>query len=74
VTFSTLGIPPRQRAGEFTITIGRKAIADGKVSLRFEVIEKGSKSPRPPTERDVEQVELVIIPITPLPREGRPEA
>src|SRR5262249_4849907 len=65
-TISPFGISPRRKAGVFTIAIGRKALADGKVPLRFEVVEKGSKVPRPPTEKELEKAELEIIPITPL--------
>jgi hypothetical protein len=65
-TISPFGLPPRRKAGVFRIAIGRKALADGKVPLRFEVVEKGSKAPRPPTERELEKAELEIIPITPL--------
>lgn len=50
------------RGGSHTIAIPARAIHDGKVTLHLEFLEKRGAKPRPPSERELEKVELYLIP------------
>lgn len=56
------GIRSGQKAGVYTIPLPAGATANGKVTLHLEVKEK--RGTRAPTDREVERVELVFLPIT----------
>ena len=56
------GARPGQKAGVFTIPLPPGAIRNGKVTLQFTVEGKGG--PRPPKGGEVEQVDLIYVPVT----------
>ncbi len=56
------GARPGQKAGVFTIPLPPGAIRNGKVTLQFTVEGKGG--PRAPKGGEVEQVDLIYVPVT----------
>jgi hypothetical protein len=71
-TIVPFGIRPGQKAGMHTIAVPEKAIADKKVALKFEVLEKGAKTARAPTRLEIEDARLAIIPASKRPAKGKP--
>ena len=70
-TITPFGIRPGQKAGMHTIPVPAKAVSDKKVSLRLEVLEKGAKTARAPTRREIEDAKLAFIPVSKLPAKGK---
>jgi hypothetical protein len=50
-----------RRSTTSTIPIPRSALTDGKLRLRFEVVEPGSP-PRPPQPGEIEHLNLILVP------------
>ncbi|MGO9466294.1 MAG: hypothetical protein ACLQIB_27305 [Isosphaeraceae bacterium] len=63
-TITPFGIRPGQKAGLFTVPVPSKAVADKKVSLLFEVLEKDAKAARAATKAEIEDAKLVLIPVS----------
>jgi hypothetical protein len=64
------GILPGRKAGVSTLPIPDKAIINGEVTLRLEVADRSTDKGRPPTVKEVEQIVLTLLPVTPI---GDPE-
>ena len=62
---SPFGVPPGRKAGVYSIPVPAKAVVEGKVTLRLEVIEKDGKTRRPPARPEIEDATLAISPGTP---------
>jgi hypothetical protein len=69
-TITPFGIRPGQKAGMHTIPVPSKAVADKKVALKFEVLEKGAKMARAPTRLEIEDAKLAIVPASKTPAKG----
>lgn len=63
------GVRPGRKAGVYTVPIPTRAVKDGKVTLRYEVLEKGAKAGRAPARTEVEGSKLALIRV-----EKRPES
>jgi hypothetical protein len=63
-TIDPFGIRPGQKAGVYTVSVPAKAVADEKVSLQVEVLEKDAKAARPPTRSEIEDAELSFVPVS----------
>jgi hypothetical protein len=70
-TIVPFGIRPGQKAGMHTIPVPANAVADKKVSLRLEVLEKGAKAARAPTRLEIEDAKLSFIPVSKGPGKGK---
>jgi hypothetical protein len=66
-TIVPYGVRAGQKAGMFTIPVPANAVADKKVSLRLEVLEKGAKAARAPKRAEIEDAKLAFIPATKRP-------
>ncbi|HKI18718.1 MAG TPA: hypothetical protein VKA15_12605 [Isosphaeraceae bacterium] len=71
-TIAPFGIRPGQKAGLFTVPVPGKAIANKKVSLLVEVLEKGAKAVRAATKAEIEDAKLVFIPVAERVKKGKP--
>jgi hypothetical protein len=66
-TASPYGLRPGQKAGTHTIPVPDKAVTGNKVTLRIEVLDKGSGKPRSPLKGEVDSTKLDFVKVTPLP-------
>jgi hypothetical protein len=71
-TIFPFGIRPGQKAGMHTIPVPANAVADKKVTLRFEVLEKGAKAARAATRLEIEDAKLAFIPASKIPAKDKP--
>jgi hypothetical protein len=71
-TIVPFGIRPGQKAGMHTIAVPANAVADKKVSLRFEVLEKGAKAARAATRLEIEDAKLAFLPASKRAAKGKP--
>ena len=62
-TVAPFGIRPGQKAGAYSIPVPSRLMAGEKVTLRFEVVEKGA-APRPPTRAELEDARLIPSKVT----------
>jgi hypothetical protein len=71
-TIVPFGVLAGQKAGMHRIPVPAKAVADKKVTLQFEVLEKGAKTARAPTRLEIEDAKLGFIPVSKRPAEPSP--
>ncbi len=62
-TISPFGVRGGQAAGSYTIPLPKSAIANGRVRLQLEIEEPGTTA-RAPRPAEVENVDLVYVPIS----------
>ena len=63
-TIAPFGVKPGQKAGIYSIAVPAKAIADAKVTLKLELVDKQGQAVRAPTKAEIEDAKLAFSPVS----------